>query len=90
MCLSLGLSPIHPDHKPVVCNNYIWFWQKNLKFDKLKHDSAKRTQRTTCDHPFAFSDDAEEEKQHAREQIREVLSASDPSDDQSAEVVEVS
>ena len=43
----------------------------------------------TCDRPFAFSDDAEEGKQHARERIRELLSATDPSDDQSAEIVQV-
>ena len=88
-CLSLGLSPIHPDHQPVVCKNCIWFWEKKLKFGKRKHDSAKRSQRSACDRPFAFRDGAEPGKQHARERIRELLSASDPSDDRSPEFVEV-
>ena len=88
-CLSLGLCPIHPDHQPLVCKNCIYFWEKKLKFGKLKHDSAKRSRRSTCDRPFAFRGRAEVGKQHAHERIRELLSASDPSDDQSAEIVEV-
>ena len=76
-CLSLGLSPNHPDHKPVVCPKCIWFWEKNLKFGKLKHDSKKRTQRTTCERPFDCREAAAEGKLNARDLIKELL-GSDP------------
>ena len=88
-CLSFGLCPIHPEHQPVVYKNCIWFWEKKLKYGNIKHNLAKRSRRSTCDRPFDFSDDAEEGKQHARARIRELLTASDPYDGDSAQVVDV-